>query len=178
MYPSGMTSPQFAIYLADLRYIAKNLNFGLKPAADMVQVWQVLHPLLRGFFGRWIVGVGGPVGVIFFHNPARARVDGTSFKWFHRDALFNRTNDHAQIATHTFLVHHFKVPHPVPGCHDRLVGAGTTIGNVKDGIMRAGPSLGAGSKKGNVPDYTINGIERERDDELVAVYHFLIKKFL
>ncbi|MFD2053736.1 hypothetical protein ACFSQT_11775 [Mesorhizobium calcicola] len=58
------------------------------------------------------------------------------------------------------------------------VGSGTAIGNIKDGIVRNGSSKGSGSTVGKVSDFTIKGIERERDDEIVAVYNFLIKKFL
>ena len=58
------------------------------------------------------------------------------------------------------------------------VGSGRAIGNVKDGIVRNGSSLGGGSTVGKVSNYTIKGIERERDDVIVAAYHFLVKKFL
>jgi hypothetical protein len=58
------------------------------------------------------------------------------------------------------------------------VGSGTAIGNVKDGVVRNGSGKGSGSIVGKVSDFTIKGIERERDDEIVAVYHFLVKKFL
>lgn len=61
-------------------------------------------------------------------------------------------------------------------------GSGMALGNVKDGVIRNGPSAGsgrgAGMIVGKVSDFTIRGIERERDDEIVAVYHFLIKRFL
>ncbi|MER9330606.1 hypothetical protein [Mesorhizobium sp. M0488] len=45
-------------------------------------------------------------------------------------------------------------------------------------MVRNGSSKGSGSIIRKVTDFTIKGIERERDDEIVAVYHFLIKKFL
>ena len=59
-------------------------------------------------------------------------------------------------------------------------GAGSALGNVKDGVVRAGSgtSQGSGSTKGKVKDYTIKGMEREDDAEIVAAYHFLVKKFL
>lgn len=52
------------------------------------------------------------------------------------------------------------------------------MANYKGGIIRDGGSLGSGKALGNVKGGIIRGIERERDDEIVAVYHFLIKKFL
>ena len=52
------------------------------------------------------------------------------------------------------------------------------MGNVKDKVVRDGSTKGSGSIVGKVSDYTIKGMERERDDEIVAVYHFLVKKFL
>lgn len=58
------------------------------------------------------------------------------------------------------------------------LGLGTTIGNVKDGIVRNGSGLGLGSIKGKVSNFSIKGMEREKDDEIVAAYHFLVKKFL
>jgi len=58
------------------------------------------------------------------------------------------------------------------------LGSGSTIGNVKDGVVRNGSSKGSGSTVGKVADYMIKGMERERDDEIVAAYHFLVKKFL
>jgi len=35
---------------------------------------------------------------------------------------------------------------------------------------------GSGHLIGKVSDFTINGIQREKDETIVAVYHFLIKK--
>jgi len=60
------------------------------------------------------------------------------------------------------------------------VGSGSALGNVKDGIIRTGncSPAGCGSEKGKVKDYTIKGMEREDDAEMVAAYHFLVKKFL
>ena len=60
------------------------------------------------------------------------------------------------------------------------LGTGRPVGNVKDGVVRAGSSsgLGTGSTKGKVSQYSIKGMERESDAEIVAAYHFLVKKFL
>lgn len=57
-------------------------------------------------------------------------------------------------------------------------GTGTPIGNVKDGIIRAGnsASMGCGIQLGKVRDYMIKGMEREPEAEIVACYHFFIKK--
>ncbi len=56
-------------------------------------------------------------------------------------------------------------------------GTGKNIGNVKDGKIYEGYGYpGTGRKIGDVDDFTINGIEREKDETIVAVYHFLIKK--
>jgi len=60
------------------------------------------------------------------------------------------------------------------------VGNGDIILNIKDGYLRAGSSssLGSGDKKGNVTDFAIKWMERELDAEIVAAYHFLIKKIV
>ena len=56
-------------------------------------------------------------------------------------------------------------------------GFGKNIGNVRDGYVYEGfGSPGCGRKIGKVEDFTINGIQREKDETIVAVYHFLIKK--
>ena len=56
-------------------------------------------------------------------------------------------------------------------------GCGKNIGNVRDGYVYEGfGSPGCGRKIGKVEDFTINGIQREKDETIVAVYHFLIKK--
>ena len=81
-------------------------------------------------------------------------------------------------------------------------GTGTVDGNVKNDVIRAGLSstLGTGSILGNVKNeyvyrgssstpgtgtrvdkvskFTIPGMERESDADIVAAYHFFIKKFL
>lgn len=57
-------------------------------------------------------------------------------------------------------------------------GAGKALLNVKNGIVKDGGSLGAGKIIGKVGDYKINGVERELDSEIVAMYHFLIKKLV
>jgi len=51
--------------------------------------------------------------------------------------------------------------------------AGTLIGKVKDGVVRS-PT---GMRLGNVKDYMIDGMEHEKDVNIVAAYHFLVKKF-
>ncbi|MBQ3774549.1 MAG: hypothetical protein II847_00260 [Ruminobacter sp.] len=52
------------------------------------------------------------------------------------------------------------------------------MGNVKDGYVYVGSSTpGCGSRIGKVSEFSvIKGIEREKDETIVAVYHFLIKK--
>jgi len=49
---------------------------------------------------------------------------------------------------------------------------GTLIGKVKDGIVRSS----IGTRIGNVKDYMIDGMQREKDVNMVAAYHFLVKK--
>ena len=57
------------------------------------------------------------------------------------------------------------------------LGSGHQVGNVKDGKVYDGKSSpGTGHLIGKVSDFTINGIQYERDETIVAVYHFLIKK--
>lgn len=82
------------------------------------------------------------------------------------------------------------------------LGSGDVVGNVKDGVIResrssslgsgnaigsvyreyvykgTSSSAGSGTRIGQVKDYTIPGMEREKDEEMVAAYHFLVKKFL
>lgn len=57
-------------------------------------------------------------------------------------------------------------------------GSGAVIGNVKDGWVykssKRGP--GTGKKIGRVEDFTIFGMEREKDENIVAAWHFLVKK--
>ena len=57
-------------------------------------------------------------------------------------------------------------------------GSGNAIGNVKDGYVYKSTytSKGSGTKIGKVKDFTIPGMEREHDAEIVAAYHFLVKK--
>ena len=56
------------------------------------------------------------------------------------------------------------------------LGSGSIIGNIKNGDVYKGSSssLGSGSKIGKVKDFTIPGMEREHDAEIVAAYHFLL----
>ena len=56
------------------------------------------------------------------------------------------------------------------------IGSGTGLGNIKDGVVRSGSSLGSGGTIGKVSNFTIKGMERELDGEIVAAYHFLVKK--
>lgn len=59
----------------------------------------------------------------------------------------------------------------------RNPGSGKNIGNVKGGYVYSGlGSPDSGHKIGTVDDLTINGIKREKDETIVAVYHLLIKK--
>lgn len=56
-------------------------------------------------------------------------------------------------------------------------GSGRQVGNIKEGKVYNGSSFpGSGNKIGTVDDFLINGIQREKDETIVAVYHFLIKK--
>ncbi len=57
-------------------------------------------------------------------------------------------------------------------------GNGDRILNIKDGIVREGNSsyTGNGNKIGKVEDFAIVGMERELDADMVACYHFLVKK--
>jgi hypothetical protein len=57
-------------------------------------------------------------------------------------------------------------------------GSGTALGNVKDGVVRNGSMAGTGSQIGKVSDFSIKGMERELDSEIVACYHFLVKKII
>jgi hypothetical protein len=52
------------------------------------------------------------------------------------------------------------------------------VANFRDGVIKNGSSLGAGSTIGKVKDFTIKGMERELDAEIVAAYHFLVKKLI
>jgi hypothetical protein len=57
-------------------------------------------------------------------------------------------------------------------------GFGNALFNVKDGVVRDGSSLGFGKTIGKISDFTIKGMERELDAEIVAAYHFLVKKIV
>lgn len=60
------------------------------------------------------------------------------------------------------------------------IGSGKVILNIKDGVVRASSNsyIGSGDKKGAVNDFKINGMERELDSEMIAAYHFLVKKIV
>lgn len=55
-------------------------------------------------------------------------------------------------------------------------GSGNALFNVKGDVVRNGSSLGSGNIIGKVGDYSIKGMERELDAEIVAAYHFLVKR--
>jgi len=59
-------------------------------------------------------------------------------------------------------------------------GTGKIILNLKDGVVRKSSSSvrGTGSKIDKVDAFMIDGMERELDSEIVAAYHFLIKKIV
>lgn len=57
-------------------------------------------------------------------------------------------------------------------------GAGKASMNVKLGVIRDGSSSGAGRTIGKASDFSIKGMERELDAEIVAAYHFLVKKIV
>jgi hypothetical protein len=50
--------------------------------------------------------------------------------------------------------------------------------NVKGDVVKRGPSLGSGNTIGKVGDYSIKGMERELGADIVAAYHFLVKKIV
>ena len=57
-------------------------------------------------------------------------------------------------------------------------GSGRCIGNVKGGVVKKGPSStpGSGSNVGKAKDYSIKGTEYMDEAAKVACYHFLVKK--
>lgn len=57
-------------------------------------------------------------------------------------------------------------------------GSGKALFNVKGDIVKNGSSPGAGSTLGKIKDYNIKGMERELDEEIVAAFHFLVKKIV
>lgn len=50
---------------------------------------------------------------------------------------------------------------------------GTLVSKVKDGYVYSKN----GSRLGRVSDYMIDGMQQEKDVNIVATYHFLVKKF-
>ncbi len=50
---------------------------------------------------------------------------------------------------------------------------GTLIGKVRDGCVYSAN----GSRLGRIDDYMIDGMQHEKDVNIVATYHFLVKKF-
>ena len=58
------------------------------------------------------------------------------------------------------------------------VGTGRPIGSVKNGYVFKGSAnaAGTGSRIGKVEDFVINGMEREKDENIIAAWHFLVKK--
>jgi len=57
-------------------------------------------------------------------------------------------------------------------------GSGRAIINVKGDTVRNGSSLGSGNPIGKVKDFSIKGMERELDADIVAAYHFLVKRIV
>jgi len=57
-------------------------------------------------------------------------------------------------------------------------GSGKALFNVNGNVVKNGSSLGSGKTIGKVKDFNIRGMERELDAEIVAAYHFLLKKIL
>tara|TARA_R110000782_G_scaffold147196_11_gene240013 strand:- start:140 stop:454 length:315 start_codon:yes stop_codon:yes gene_type:complete len=55
---------------------------------------------------------------------------------------------------------------------------GNVLFNVKKGIVRNGKALGGGMNLGKIGDYSISGMQSESADEIVASYHFLVKKII
>ena len=48
--------------------------------------------------------------------------------------------------------------------------------NFKDGMIREGNFVGTGKTLGN--DFLIKGMEKEQEAEMVACYHFFVKKII
>jgi hypothetical protein len=57
-------------------------------------------------------------------------------------------------------------------------GSGRALFNVKGDFVRNGSSSGSGTTIGKISEYNIKGMERELDADIVATYHFLIKKII
>ena len=53
---------------------------------------------------------------------------------------------------------------------------GNVLFNVKKGVIRNGTALGGGLSLGKVDDLGISGLLGQPQDEVVAGYHFLVKK--
>lgn len=58
------------------------------------------------------------------------------------------------------------------------IGSGNSLCNIKDDIIRDGSYVSIGRTIGKIKDYPIKGMEQELDAEIVATYHFLIKKIV
>lgn len=59
--------------------------------------------------------------------------------------------------------------------HDEIrSNTGTLIGKVRDGCVYSAN----GSRLGRIDEYMIDGMQHEKDVNIVAAYHFLVKKFL
>ena len=81
---------------------------------------QTVPPLLRRVLdGHRIVRMRRPVAVLRIDRPFGARINATDC--FHCDAILDRANADAQIATDAFFVDHLKAPLAVDGVGDRLV---------------------------------------------------------
>ena len=56
--------------------------------------------------------------------------------------------------------------------------SGNVLFNVKGGAVRDGTSLGSGIAIGKLADFTIKGMVGEPAADIVATYHFLVKKIV
>lgn len=56
--------------------------------------------------------------------------------------------------------------------------SGNVLFNVKKGVIRDGTALGGGLNLGKVGDLDISGTLGQPADEIVASYHFLVKKIV
>ena len=55
---------------------------------------------------------------------------------------------------------------------------GQGLFNVLDGVAREGTMKGLGTSLGKVNKFAIKGMEKELDAEMVAAYHFFVKKIV
>ena len=50
--------------------------------------------------------------------------------------------------------------------------------NIRNGIVKKGSIVGGGNQIGKVNDFLIKGMEKEQEAEMVACYHFFVKKII